>query len=396
MPKTRDIQVTEQGDRLSSWLKMSGMTFDPFVALEASGDPHLSKYLIEHNEFANLWGNWPNIVLSPPGAGKTAMRIRLTQACFTGGGKNRPFPINYTLPFLSWGKRDVSLEDHLIEIMQKAGLFLLVYLAYRPHRFFALSETDRLYISRIMNWILPGPIATFIEPCQKMGDLGYIEQQFPPAILPPSPQEMHLDLNDFWNELIKNTKSKSERPSLVERWEAMVDILIRILKFPSIYILVDGVDASPQTGVNPELGINYLHPLLSRIAMWSEKKIFLKFFLPQDITRYLLQKLKETGEDIIPIEIKWSETDLAEVIRKRVYVASEGNFGSLETFTSPAISDLEMRISKKIHTIRPLPREMLVFTRQLLIVHANGNNPNDQIIPSELEKTFQWYQVNNN
>ena len=395
MSKIKTFQVTEQGDKLSSWLKMSGMTFDPFVALEASGDPHLSKYLIEHNEFVNLWGNWPNIVLAPPGAGKTAMRIKLTQACFTGGGKNRPFPINYSLPFLSWGNREITFEDHLSEIMHKAGLFLLLYLAYKPHRFFALTEIDRHYVSKVINWILPGPISTYLEPCQRMGNLEYLEQQFPPAILPPSPQEI-MDLNDLWEEITRSLKTNIEMPSLVERWEAMVDILIRVLKFPSIYILVDGVDASPQTGANPKLGIMYLNSLLFRITIWSENKIFLKFFLPQDITNYLSRKLKETGEDITPIEIRWPETALAEVIRKRVYVASEGNFGSLEIFASPAISDLEMRISKKIHTIRPLPREMLVFTRQLLITHANGNKPEDQIQPNELEKTFRWYQVNNN
>ena len=128
---------------LSSWMKSVGMKFNPFEILESSGDPNLSKYMINHDEFVNTWGNWPSFVFAPPGAGKTAMRIRLTQACFTGGENNRPFPVNYSLPFLKWGGHSVSFDDHLSEITRLVGLYLLLYISYRPHRFFELSAKDR-------------------------------------------------------------------------------------------------------------------------------------------------------------------------------------------------------------------------------------------------------------
>ena len=388
MPNETYISPTYyDSDSLSSWLKMVGMAFDPFAVLEASGDTNLSKYLIEHKEFANIWGNWPNIILGQPGGGKTAMRVKITQACFSSGGKNRPFPINYTLPFLSWGDHIATYDDHLAEIVNIAGLYLLLFLAYRPQRFLALDEKDKKYVIKVLDWILPGSLSTFIEPCRGMANLSYIESKFPPAILPPSQESNNL--NEFLTEIENKIVNSSIRPSIIERWESTIDVVIHILRFPSIYVLVDGVDASPNTGNNSKVGLDYLSPLLTKSSIWKENKIFLKFFLPLDIAPHLASSFEELVEDITPLVIEWNLSSLADVIRQRVWVASQGNIGSLQIFASPAISEIELQIAKIVH---PLPREILVFTRQLLINHANSSTMKNQIQPSEIEHTLQWYK----
>lgn len=388
--KTNLREELDEKRSLSSWMQSVGMKFNPFEILESSGDPNLSKYMINHDEFVNTWGNWPSFVFAPPGAGKTAMRIRLTQACFTGGENNRPFPVNYSLPFLKWGGHSVSFDDHLSEITWLVGLYLLLYISYRPYRFFELSAKDRKYMVNTFNWILPGSLKTFIEPSQQTKDLQYLKHYFPPATLPPLQETEPNELSRLWRALESDYSPTTTQISVYEKWESVVNVLINLLKFSSIYLMVDGVDASPDTSESPEISLNYLFPLLSKTEMWNSNNIYLKFFLPVDVEPFIKRDFNELLEHVKPIRIEWNLSGLTDLIRKRVYVASQGKFGSLQTLTSPAVSEeIEMEIAR---AVEPLPREMLVFVDQLLLNHVRSRRIHHQIQLEEFDATLDWYK----
>ncbi len=384
MPK-KQYSDSESRDALDDWLKAAGFAFNPFEALEASQDIHLSKYMIEHSDFANAWGNWPNIVGAPAGGGKTALRIRLTQACYAGGDFNRPFPVNYVIPFFKFGDQPARYDDHLSEIINKAGVYLLIFLTNRPHRYLQLDDKDKQQVNRAISLSLPGSITTYIEPCITSNNLDYLYTLVPPSIIPPV-QDKKASM-EFLHTLQKTKQDEYSDSSLIEKWELLVNVLIRVLKFQNIYLFIDGIDASPTTSTNEETGIKYIAPLLEKIDIFRAAGIHLKFFIPSEICNVLENQYKNLIDETHITKINWDQSNLADLIRRRVFAASEGAFGSLQPFCSPAISEIEMQISKNI---LPLPREMILFTRQLLINHVNGKS--ELLQSATLNNTIKWYQ----
>jgi hypothetical protein len=79
------------------WFRRIGLRFDPYVHLEASGDPHLPEYTVNLDIFRVALDAVPTIIVAPPGGGKTAMRVAVTRTCWFDIGGTYPFPLPYNL-----------------------------------------------------------------------------------------------------------------------------------------------------------------------------------------------------------------------------------------------------------------------------------------------------------
>ncbi|MBK8050168.1 MAG: hypothetical protein IPK16_25535 [Anaerolineales bacterium] len=55
------------------------------------------------------------------------------------------------------------------------------------------------------------------------------------------------------------------------------------------------------------------------------------------------------------------------MIRRRAYVATDGDFGSLDAISSPELRDVETTLAR---IPKPLPRELIWLVNQLLYVAA--------------------------
>jgi predicted dinucleotide-utilizing enzyme len=86
--------------------------------------------------------------------------------------------------------------------------------------------------------------------------------------------------------------------------------------------------------------------------------------------------------------IRWDPAQLAEVIRRRVYVASEGAFGSLDAIASPALRDVETILAG---AALPLPREILVLTRRVLREHVEREGSDGKIQEEDVRIAIEWY-----
>jgi len=113
---------------LRAWLDWLGLRFNPFQSLDAAADTRLGEYLVEHEVLASIWGDWNSFVFAPAGGGKTALRVRTSQACWVGQATNHPFPISYLPPFLLWLHTHPSLDEHLAAISQAGAIRLLLAL----------------------------------------------------------------------------------------------------------------------------------------------------------------------------------------------------------------------------------------------------------------------------
>ncbi len=371
---------------VAEWLRWAGFRFDPFIPLDAAADPHLSQYLVGHHIFARVWGDGISWVFAPAGGGKTALRISVMQACWVGQETNRPFPIPYVPPFLSWGHAHPSEEEHLAALARAGAIALFLTLAHRVHWFFRLDRAERRRVAEMLRWNLSGPLSSYLERCRAIPNPQTLSEVLDPAFIiqnPPSPADLMK-----WCDALEAAVGDEVPPPLVERWTLLKELL-QDLGFPSIYVLLDGLDGAPETVASPSSAALCLEPLVRRAERWAEERVFLKGFLPAEAQPLLEDRFRNLFAPARVSVIHWTPDLLAEVIRRRVYVATEGTFGSLDALASPALRDIETLLAK---TVYPLPREMLVITRRVIEEHLRRGR--DGLLTSEdVQSAIQWYRV---
>ena len=393
MPATPSTPLTPEilhapadSSPLRAWLEWAGFRFDPFGPLDAAADPHLSEYLVGHEAFVRVWGDWPSWVFAPPGGGKTALRVRTAQACWVGQETNHPFPIPYIPPFLSWRHASPSLDDHLNALARAGAITLFLALAHRPHWLFRLDEKARQVVRNVLDWNLPGPLGGYLDLCRQSRSLLPLHEALDSTFALPDPPDSATLLR--WCDVLDAAPDGTARPSPTARWSMLCELLLGTLGFRSIYILLDGLDAAPETIADAQAVVECLAPLAPLVSDWAERQVFVKGFLPLEAQALLADRFPSLVTPSHTALLRWKRALLAEVIRRRVYVASEGAFDSLDAVASPALRDVEAILAK---AVLPLPREVLVLTRRVLEEHVWRAGSRGRIEEEDVETAIQWY-----
>lgn len=373
---------------LRVWLEWLGLRFDPFGPLDAASDPRLGEYLVGHDAFARTWGDWPSWVFAPPGGGKTALRVRTSQACWVGQETNHPFPLPYIPPFLSWGHASPSLDDHLTALARAGAVTLLLALAHRPHWLFRLDDEARRSVRVVLDWNLPGPLDDYLAHCRQSGSLQSLREALDPTFVLPDPPEAATLLR--WCDVLDDAPAGEPRPLPAARWDSLCGLLLDTLGFRSVYILLDGLDAAPETITDAQAMVDCLASLMPLANDWAGRRVFVKGFLPIEAQAPLEDQFTSTFANTHSATIHWTPALLAEVIRRRVYVASEGDFGSLDAIASPGLRDVETILAK---AVLPLPREMLVLTQRVLEEHVMREGSEGRIKEHDVDTAIQWYNI---
>ncbi|RMD58695.1 hypothetical protein D6833_12620, partial [Candidatus Parcubacteria bacterium] len=174
-----------------------------------------------------------------------------------------------------------------------------------------------------------------------------------------------------------------------EKWQALLDALFTALGVPAVYILLDGLDGVWETSTDPRTAVQILTPLLSALPSWSARRVYLKAFLPLEIHSILKQTHTDLLRKTHTTSLEWNPALLAEIVRRRVYVASKGAFGSLGPLATPDLHDLETLLAREVPQ---LPREMLVLTRRVLHETAR-RGPEARITAADIREAVAWYQA---
>lgn len=376
------------------WLNHFEFHFDPFEYNEASRDPNLNRYLIGHDAFSATWSETPALIFSPPGGGKTALRIYTSRACWTGGGGYQPFPIHYHLPHYFSNSHFSTIEEHLQRIVHSSAIALFLAFSYYPLIFLRVSTSLQTHLIQfITTWIPNLDYYLAILRADHQPDI-VAEQLDRSYVLYQSPDVSYLNLVCEIFEKHLSEKKYSISSSIHIVFNQVMSWLTRDLGFRSVYVLLDGVDGFPELAFSPGFAAESLVQLFAKAPDWTASHIFVKGFLPLEIRSHLQKHLEKQWASFNHVELKWNAASLAEMLRRRVYAATGGGYASLSKVSAlPSGQDLEFELAQNVNL---LPREALTLVRQVLFEYETrwSKNPTvDQRIQVEdIENAIAWYR----
>lgn len=375
------------------WLNHFGFRFDPFEHKEASHDPHLNRYLIGHEAFSIAWSETPSLIFSLPGGGKTALRIYTARACWTGGGGYQPFPIHYHLPHYFKSGDFSTVEEHLKQIVQSAAHALFLAFSYYPLIFIKAPPALQKQLAQfIFNWI---PSINYYLKMLADGQVDEIAGQLDNSykLYQTSDPSLLPILCDKLEQYGRGGLTPVSL-SIQKVFDNLTRWLTADLGFRGVYILLDGVDGFPELASSPGFAAESLVQLFAKAPEWATSRIFIKGFLPLEIRSHLQERLKPQWPAFSQVELKWDAAMLADMLRRRVYAATDGEFASLGAVSAlPAGQDLELELARAAN---PLPREALILVKQVLFEYETrwSGNPTaaKQIQIEDIDNAIIWYR----
>jgi hypothetical protein len=382
----------KDSDAQQSWLRELGLRFDPFQYLEASADPRLGDYVVGQEAFAVAWDDAPALVFAPAGGGKTAMRIYATRACWVGLGGAHPFPIAYNLSKHSESDHPPTPTAHLRELARAGARALLIGLAYRPERFLQLEPPERCAVAALLESGLSGSLLRYLTIAREGRGLAELPRRLEPGYRLSSPPS-RAALVAVCDALAAALPADVATQAPEEQFEQLVVLLQGRLGFRSVYIMVDALDAFPETLRSPEKAVAWLEWLLEQAAPWAAQRLFVKGFLPSE-TETAFSSLVTLSPTIRRAKLDWTAPMLADMIRRRVYVASGGEFGSLDAVCGPDVRDVETVLIKALPARARLPREALMLVQRVLIEYSRRpDRIAGRLALEDLDTAIRWYRT---
>jgi hypothetical protein len=330
-------------------LSSLGFKFDPFEHLDSARDVRLQEYLVIPKAVEITLLDQPIAVFAQPGGGKSALRIYTAK--FYGDSRGVKFPVTYIPETYS---TDTNL--HFEGVKRSLARTIFMYLVSYPDLFFTLPPKIKQKIKQILldipyglefhlNGLTPGRFVSDLEQLLGVSALSGIQT------LDRAHQQMALEL-----------RGESLAASKLLTLNEGFDLLSDAFGVKSIHILVDGLDGFVETKPAQAL-ITWIEPLLKALERWERKNIYLKFFLPMDISDAPavanLYALRTAA-------LKWDDGLLAEVIRRRVFVASGGAFDSLDAVSAPDVRNVDLILARQLGEKQKLPRQIILKSRNLL------------------------------
>lgn len=377
-------------DKVNYWLDSVGLKVNPFDIIDASQDPFIPFYLIDHDQYRFVNGDFSSYIFAPPGSGKSAFRVRLARDCRIGKDGRKIFPIVYKLPSPTY--LTTSTDINYAELARAAAYELMLYLVYHV----SLLIKDELLLSKFQQVFDSNFSINYLQQMLDEGNVQPLLDSFDQTalLLPNPPEKKDIVLLTEKLRNIGHPVNPVQNLSYEKRFEQVISFVVDDLGYEAIYILVDGVDAYLETGGNPDEAVEAISWLITKTGKWQKKKIYMKYFLPVETHEALERKFPLlTSEEKITI-IEWNTTTLSEVIRQRLQEASGGKYKSLRALSSLPLRGArlapEEKLAQEVMKLgNPTPRELIKAVRELLYHHVQENE-HEKLTPEDLQAAIEW------
>lgn len=359
-----------------------GFRYNPYAYLDSGSDPHLLEYIVDHRVFLLATREQPALVVAEPGSGKTATRIAVARSCLMAHSGRSSFPIIYNLPdYFTRPDQDISAEAHLRALLRAGAAGLLLFYAFRPEQYLALTPAAQSEAAGVWQQHLPLQLAYYLDILEQTGDpnqlIAQLEASYPSGAAPA-----YRLVEDFCQNLrAAPARPWSEPPA--GQFARLCDFILDTAGARSIIILTDGVDAFPLAGqTRQQQAQQYTGALCSQAGALARQGVYLKVFLPSPVA---------VGEALETISIVWSVAEVAELLRRRVYAATAAQTASLDAYATIDVHDIEGRLAQ---AAGPRPREAIYLAGKCYnhLIHGAAPSLIDDPLITDLLRHYRARQ----
>lgn len=161
--------------------------------------------------------------------------------------------------------------------------------------------------------------------------------------------------------------------------------LVQHIGFACIYILIDGIDETPQTSDNPALALELIRPLLELSGSFEGMGVAFKFFLPDILETLMRQQQIGRLDRIRTYHLKWTDDDLHQMWRLRLSsysrISETESKGVVLSFYVLCEGEDDVD-SLLIKAAQGSPRKLIALGREIVETHCYENNPSERdVIP---------------
>lgn len=367
---------------LREFLNTLGFVENPFQFTNADEEEHLQTYFVPPPYFNSVWGDpeFPKsqVVFAPRGGGKSAQRRMIEYKALTAD----VFVITYDRfeRLAGVDLESLSVEYHLRNIVELALLGFL--LEYHSRGILAPSFTklERDQIDLLCQYYLSR--TTRFEAIEALNSLKTLSAKakeflrewsapvsslFSTALTAKGIPHGKVDLSHVGTHE-KVTRAQKSHFELVRD-------LLKSIGFKAVYVLIDKVDETAETGNNAELSFNLVKPLIRDLELLQIKSTGFKFFL-WDL---LMSRYQEYArpDRLEQFELSWTQSDLTAMLSRRLEAFSNGKVHDLSDLTNAGLAE-------PLHYLVVLfaqgsPRDMIRVCQEILTEQLQIN-PNSTTI----------------
>ncbi len=383
--------ATDHAGVVLSWLKGFGLRFNPFEFLESSADPNLLRYTVIHEGLAQVWESGSALIYARVGGGKTALRLYATWSSLRN--QYAFFAIPYNLPDYWDALPPASFDQHGQALMIASANATLTILAAFPQRFLRLSPQAQEELARLL-WRMQPELGWILTQWEEGDWETIIGGLLPPALaygfLSPPRARLQSVIR-----LLRMGRSDEKSSAPFIDIKALFTFLQDYFGYRTIHFLVDGVDAFFETNRDPmpTAGRRCLGSWLETFQAHFQPPVFVKVFVP-DMLRPDFRP-RNNGHRISQnwpeARLQWRRGMLVEMLRRRLYVASEGKFDSLGALADMDIIDLDRQV---VEAATPAtPREVLWIANRLFIEHCRHHPMADYLEEQDVRRAIESYRT---
>lgn len=351
------------------FLQTLGFIDNPFQFTNADEEEHLQAYFIPPPYFASVWGNpakpTSNVIFAPRGGGKSAQRRMIEYKA----SESDVFAITYDRfeHLGGTGLDKLAMEYHLRNILRLALLGFLLEYHTRQLSAPAFSKSEREQIEALCRTYL-GKINK-LEAVNALNSLRTLSSKAKEFL-----KEWSGPLNALISAVLSSqgvTGTKLEPGQAIhDKWAEtpsklhleIVRDLIYSIGFKSIYVLVDKIDETPETGNNAEASFMLIRPLMRDLELLQMSGVGFKIFLWDKLKDHYREFSRP--DRIEHFELSWTRDEIDRMLSRRLGAFSNGNVTDLSSLT-----DAEM--AQPLHFVVVLfaagsPRDMIRVCQEIL------------------------------
>jgi hypothetical protein len=371
-----------------SFYENLGFTNHPFSHTNADEEPFLQDYFVAPPFFDGVVGDagQPNscFVLAPRGGGKSAQRRMIEQWSLENG----VLGVTYDRFEFSVGQTvdDVGLPYHMRNIIIRILISYLSFLANDPNLLTKLDRSKRESISHYAHVYLGEMTGDSLY--EILGELKSIPDRIKEfwhknvGILEPI---INVLLKKYGLESIDLPDVIQEEKKLSASYKHQLEIirdLCREIGIRSIYVLIDKVDETEETGNEPNKTYLLIRPLVRDLELLGLEGYGFKFFLWDQIEPFFREDARP--DRVAQYQLKWSRQALETVLNKRLLAFSDGR---INTFLELMSKDPGYSPDSVLSILaNGSPRNLIRFCRRIFDVQAEMDPSSKSISPEAIDQ----------